>query len=235
MSEAPLMNDEAARSPTGEIVDQSTVKPETPPTPTPETPKPEGEPKPEGTPKPEAAKPPEPGKAPEAYTDFTLPEGLTLSKETLEAATPIFKELGLSQEAAQKLVSFHADQLKAALPASQEASYAATRADWSAKTLADADIKAYSLDGKTGIDAVKIDIGRALGTLDPTLAKDFKAAMDLTGAGDHPAMVKALWKLSQAIAEGKPVSGAGPSPEGQRKPGDAAKPTPAKSLYPNLG
>lgn len=235
MSDAPLMNDEAARSPTGEILDQAT-----PPTPTPQTP-PSGEPK-TPTETPPAADGPKDGDkpapatgAPEAYTDFQLPEGLSLSKETLEAATPIFKELGLSQEAAQKLVSFHADQVKALTAASQEASYSAMRTDWQAKTLADNDIKSYSLEGKTGIDAVKIDIGRALGTLDPALAGEFKAAMDLTGAGDHPAFVKALWKLSQNIAEGRPVTGANPSPEGQRKPGDAAKPSPAKALYPNLG
>jgi hypothetical protein len=158
---------------------------------------------------------------------------VTLSKETLEAATPIFKELGLSQEAAQRLVSFHADQLKAALPTAQESAYTEMRKDWAAKTLADSDISSYALDGKTGIDAVKVDIGRALGTLDPALRADFQAAMDLTGAGDHPAFVKAMWRLSQAISEGRPVTGKGPSPEGQRAPGSSARPSPAKSLYPN--
>jgi len=233
-----LMNDEAARSTTGEIIDQSTV---TPPTQTPTTPPettsttPTPEPKSPTDPKtPDPKAPTEPGKAPEAYTDFTLPEGLTLSKEAIDAATPIFKELGLSQEAAQKLVSFHADQLKATTAASQADAYSTMRQGWQAQTLADADIKGYSTDGKTGIDAVKVDIGRAIGTLPPALATEFKAAMDLTGAGDHPAFVKAIWKLSQAISEGKPVTGAGPSPEGQRKPGTDAKPTAAQSLYPGL-
>lgn len=228
MSDTPQMNDEAARSPTGEILDQAT-----PPTPPPpkdgETPPTPSEPSKEG----EAPKTPAQG-APETYAEFTLPEGLALSKETLEAATPIFKELGLSQEAAQKLVSFHADQLKAALPSVQESAYTEMRKDWAAKTLADKDISGYTLDGKTGIDAVKIDIGRALGTLDPTLKAEFQAAMDLTGAGDHPAFVKAMWRLSQAVSEGRPVTGKGPSPLGQKAPGDNQRPSPAKSLYPNL-
>jgi hypothetical protein len=109
------------------------------------------------------------------------------------------------------------------------------RKEWAAKTLADAEVSSYTTDGKTGIDAVKVDIGRALGTLDPALRAEFQAAMDLTGAGDHPAFVKALWKLSQAVSEGRPVTGKGPSPEGQRAPGTNARPTPAKALYPNLG
>ena len=241
MSDTPLMNDEAARSPTGEILDQSqTTSPATPPT-TPPTEPPTSPPSSATTsseqpPKPEAKPPTEPPKtegAPETYADFTLPEGLKLSPETLAAATPIFKELGLSQEAAQKLVSFHADQLKAMTASAQEASYSAMRSDWQAKTLADADIRGYALDGRTGIDAVKVDIGRALGTLDPTLRADFQAAMDLTGAGDHPAFVKALWQLSRAVAEGRPVSGKGPSPHGQTAPG-ARPPTAAQALYPNL-
>lgn len=245
MSEAPLMNDDLARSPTGEILDQATSPPSAKPegtqsttptaqsesssqttdgtssqTTTSEQPKPEEKPseKPSST-------------APETYADFTLPDGVKIAPETLAAATPIFKELGLSQEAAQKLVSFHAEQLKAA----PDAAYTALRTDWRAKTEADADMKAYSLDGKTGIEAVKVDIGRALGALgEPALVADFKAAMDLTGAGDHPAFVKAMWLLAQKVSEGKPVAGKNPSPEGQRAPGTSERPAPARSLYPNL-
>jgi hypothetical protein len=162
---------------------------------------------------------------------------MTLSKETLEAATPIFKELGLSQEAAQRLVSFHAEQLKATLPSAQESAYTEMRKDWATKTLAHPEItSAVDKDsGKTGIDAVKINIGRVLGALgDATLANEFKAAMDLTGAGDHPAFVRALNKLAGLITEGRPVTGKGPSPEGQRAPGTASRPSAAQALYPNL-
>ncbi len=242
-TEAPLPNDAAARSPTGEILDASTVPPtkaEAAATETKlvaessQTSQTSSQPTTSNAqPTADAKKPDTAPTAPAAYADFTLPEGLTLSKETLEAATPIFRELGLSQEAAQKLVSFHADQLKAATTAAQTASYESMRKDWSAKTLADKDISAYSANGKSGIDAVKLDIGRALGTLDPALATEFRAAMDLTGAGDHPAFVKAIWRMSQLITEGRAVTGNGPSPEGQRAPG-ARPPTPAQALYPNL-
>lgn len=247
MSEAPLMNNEAARSPTGEILDQATpptaaeiaaaARAATDPAPIPtESPKPLATsstttPSTPPAPEPKTEAKPSAG-APEAYAAFTAPEGYTLDQKSLDAFTPIAKELGLSQEAAQRLVGFHAQAMIDAAKAPQS-TYESLRNTWRTEVSADNDIKAYTLDGKSGLDAVKIDIGRALGTLDPKLAGDFRAAMDLTGAGDHPAFIKAIWKLSQSIAEGKPVAGAGPSPHSQAAPG-AGKPSPAKSLYPNL-
>ena len=81
------MNSPEARTSTGELIDQSAApKPETPATPG------------EG--------------APETYADFTVPEGSTVSKEVIgESATPLFRELGLSQDQAQKLVDFYSTQV----------------------------------------------------------------------------------------------------------------------------
>jgi hypothetical protein len=113
--------------------------------------------------------------------------------------------------------------------------YEATRTEWQAKVKSDPDLAKAVNGDKTGLDAVKLDIGRALNALnDPTLAADFKSAMDLTGAGDHPAFVKALWRLSSFVTEGKHVNGSGPSVHGQRAPGGTGRPTPAAALYPNL-
>lgn len=235
--QAPLPNDQAARSLTGEILEPSQIKPATP---TPSEAKPEL--KPDGTPvetstsKPEA-KPeakPEPGKAPDTYAAFTAPDGYTIDPKTIEAATPIFKEMGLDQASAQRLVDFHTQQMITAAKAPQDA-FEATRTEWQAKVKSDPDLLAAVNGDKTGLDAVKLDIGRALNALnDPALTADFKAAMNDTGVGDHPAFVKAMWKLSQFITEGKHVAGTQPSPHGQRAPGTNERPAPAKALYPNL-
>lgn len=242
MSEAPLMNDDSARTPMGEILDQAAV----PPTPaeiaaaaraatdsqtttTETTPKPITDP---------AAKPAEETKpapsagAPEAYADFTAPEGYKLDAKAIEAALPVFKEMGLNQEQAQKLVTMQANQMIEAAKA-PTATYETMRRDWRAAVDADADIKAYSRDGKSGLDAVKIDLGRAMATLPESLRTEFKAAMDLTGAGDNPAFVKAFWKMAQQIAEPGHVGGKGPSLAGQQAPG-TKPPTTAQALYPNL-
>ena len=241
MSEAPLMNDEAARSPTGEILDQATVtetKPatstttETPAT-TPSTTTTET--KPAETKPAEGDKKPTAPAVPEKY-EFKAPENYTLDPKLLETVTPLFKELGLTNEQAQKLVDIQIAREIAAARAPQD-TYEATRTKWQAETTSHPDIKNLvdKDSGKTGIDAVKIVMGRALNAIgDPALATEFKAAMDLTGAGDNPAFVRTFLKLADFVTEGKHVAGKGPSIAGQREPGKTALPTAAQALYPGL-
>lgn len=222
----PLPNDPAARSPTGEILEPSAIQPTPPQTPPSDGKTTSTEPK-----APDAAKT---EGAPDAYTAFTAPEGYTIDPKIIEAATPIFREMGLSQANAQRLVDFHTTQMIEAAKAPQTA-YETTRTEWQAKVRSDPDLAKAVNGDKTGLDAVKLDIGRALNALnDPTLAADFKAAMDLTGAGDHPAFVKAMWKLSAFITEGKHVAGGGPSPHGQTPSGKQERPSAAAAMYPNL-
>ena len=173
---------------------------------------------------------------PEAYAAFTAPDGYTIDAKTIEAATPIFKEMGLTQANAQKLVDFHTQQMIAAAKA-PESEYEATRADWVAKAKADPDM-AKAVDpksGKTGLEAVKIEMSRALSAIgDEALVADFKAAMNTTGVGDNPAFIKTFWKMASFVTEGKHVSGAGPSVHGQVAPGASSVPSAAKAMYPNL-
>ncbi len=47
------------------------------------------------------------------YEPFTLPEGLTVNQEQMTAAQQLFAEHNLPQEAAQKLIDFHVEALRA--------------------------------------------------------------------------------------------------------------------------
>ena len=168
----------------------------------------------------------EPATVPESYT-FKTPDGTELDKATADAATPIFRELGLSQAAADKLVSFYNEQMKSVADAGSKA-VLAMREKWVGEVKSDPE-----LGGK--LDTIKADIGRAFDALgDTKLVNEFKTAMDLTGAGDNPAFIRAFWKLSQKVIEGKPVNGAGPSPHGQQPGGVAKRPSLASAMYPNL-
>ncbi len=100
------------------------------------------------------------------------------------------------------------------------------RADWRKQVSNDPEMA-----GK--LDKIQSDIGQFKATLDPKLRADFEEAMNLTGAGDHPAFVKTFWKMSQSFIEGKHVSGSGPSPNGQTAP-NTPKPTLAQAMYPHL-
>lgn len=186
-------------------------------TPTTET-KPEGETKPDGEKKPETSE-----GAPETYADFTAPEGITLDKDAIAAVVPLFKELNLTQEAAQKLIEF---QAKSTATASQTA-YDQIRADWRKTVLADPDI---STGGKLKPD-VQPTIAKAIDTLPKELGTEFRNVMNITGVGDNPAFVKAMYKFAQALTEGTHVSGKGPV---EVKAPDAKPQSIANAMYPNL-
>ena len=193
-----MTNTPEARTPTGEIIDQAASPPPAPAAP--------------------------PQAAPEAYTDFTLPEGVTLDKAILDEATPIFRELGLSQEAAQKLIDLQAKHF-AQSSASLAKSVDDMRADWQAKVKADPAL--------SNLDAVRTELGRAKDKLPAPVRSAFDEAMNLTGLGDHPAVVRGLFEFAKLVNEGTPVNGSGPSTEGQSG-GRSARPTIAGALYPNL-
>ncbi len=164
--------------------------------------------------------------APEKYEDFKLPEGVKLEGETLKSATELFKELGLPQANAQKLVDFHLSQIKAATEASSKA-YDDMRAAWQTAAKADAEIGPH-------MAKIKENVGRLYDAIgDAKLVADFKSIMDLTGAGDNPAFIKVLNKISSFVTEGKHVSGAQPSKFGQSAPGTSERPSAAHALYPN--
>ena len=173
----------------------------------------------------EGEKPKEGEGVPEKYTDFKLPEGVELAPETVAEVSILFKEMGLSQANAQKLVDFHSKTLQATVGAATKApmdAWLAQKATWKTEIKADPEI-----GGKLG--EVKAAIGSmyaALGPENAALVKDFKSAMDLTGAGDNPAFIKLFAKLAERLGEGKPVQG--------NKPPGGPKLSPAQSMYPDL-
>ena len=206
-TETPLANEPAARTETGEIIDRS--KPT----------EPAGD-------KPAPAATDKSVGAPEAYADFSIPEGHTLDAATIESATPIFRELGLSQDQAQKLVDFYSAKI-GEINSQNEGFMEQMRTEWRNQLSADKEI-----GGK--LDAVKVDIGRALDRIPAEVRTAYKEAMDLTGAGDNPAIIKAMYSLAQLVNEGTPVRGDNPSPHGQSRTGVETRPSAASAMYPNL-
>lgn len=163
---------------------------------------------------------------PDSYT-FTAPEGRELDKTFLDTATPVFKELGLDQAQAQKLVDTYnklsastGDKLKAEVTALQEGWQNEVKTKYGA-----------SLDEKLA------EFGRFKDIMfadDKEARTKFEKALDLTGAGNHPDVVEGLIRAASKFTEGKHVSGSGPSPEGQKPPGKAAAPSAAQAMWPSL-
>lgn len=218
----------------------SSTTPQPSPTPTPaETPKSSEKTEPTSVLNTKTEEPKAPEGAPEKYSDYKVPEGYTLDPEAAKGANEIFKKHNLSQTAAQEMIDYYFKQAVKSSDASRQ-SVQDMREDWLGKIRNDPEFKAeFKADGSIKEDSkVLVGVGRMLDSLgDKQLASDFRAAMDITGAGNHPAFFKVMYKLSQHFAEGTPVRSQNPSPFGQpgangQVPGQ--RPSIAKSIYPNL-
>ena len=168
------------------------------------------------------ADPPAAG-APEKYDDFTVAEGFTWGDGELEQAEAFAKEAGLTQEQAQKYVDSlvnnskvageaYAAVFKKAIADRQEAWKGAVKDDPDLggnnleKTLANA-AKAIQSFGKEV--EVKDEKGEVVKGKDgkPQMKNDLREALEITGAGDHPVIVRVFEHLGRLMGEGGVVHG----------------------------
>ena len=169
---------------------------------------------------------------PDAYT-LTAPEGQVLDSDLVAAATPVFRELGLDNAAAQKLVDIY--NTKALTQAQATARVINAMAEtWRNETLSDPVLG-------PNMPKIQTDVGRAYdalvanGALKPAEVDAFKTAINQTMFGNNPAFVRVLWRMSQSLVEGSHVPGSNPSPHGQDSGGNAnTRPSIAQAMYPNL-
>lgn len=220
-------NSTEARTQTGEIKDQQTIETK------PSTESAVTEKKPEATltteKKPEGEAKPDAGVVPEKY-EFKPPEGLKLDGKLIESATPILKELGISQEGAQKLFDL-VTQRDAATAAANDKIMSDMRTDWRDKVVKDPALG----DGKDNLrPEVRANTARALDALGAEAKSKFVEALDLTGAGDNPAVIAAMNAFGKLLGEGTLVAGGRPSPGGQTAPGAGDRRSRAQRMFPNL-
>jgi hypothetical protein len=179
------------------------------------------EPKPaEGEPKADA-KPADP--EPVKY-DFKLPEGLTLDekqlKEVQDAATEVFKDSGLPADKAQSLFEKHVAEVQKAVNAQWQA-WHDMQTKWKGEVKADPEVGGTNLEANLG------QINKMITEFGGKDAAAIKQALNFTGAGNEPSIVRLFHRLAQAATEGDHVAG---DPNGQA--GTGAQKTLA-SMYPS--
>jgi len=148
---------------------------------------------------PAAEPPPRP-----SYSEFTLPEGVTLEAAQLEPATALFADAGLSQEQAQKFVDLAlAREAHAADQAAQ--AFVELQNRWVAEIKADPDI---------GGDRLGPALAAAARAIDRLEVPGLREALSFTGAGNHPAVVRAFVRLGQMLSEDRfrPTAPVAPAP-----------------------
>ncbi|HGM6654497.1 MULTISPECIES: peptidase [Serratia] len=140
--------------------------------------------------------------APEKY-EFTPPEGQELDANALAVFEPIAKELGLSQEQAQKLVDIYPQ-----IQQQQAEAWSKQVSDWGEQVKADKEI---------GGDKFNASVGAAQRALDQFGNPELREYLNASGLGNHPALVRFCAKVGKAMAEDTFVV---PNQGGQRSAAD---------------
>lgn len=130
----------------------------------------------------------------ETYADFTMPEGMTLDPAQLEAAAPLFKELGLNQEQAQKLVDFQAAQVQAGQQGQLDA-FNQLKTDWVEQAKKDPEIGGAKFDENIG------DAKRAISKFGN---EGFTKLLNDFGMGNHPEVIRFMAKVGRLTKEDNP-------------------------------
>lgn len=141
--------------------------------------------------------------APETYEDFTIPEGMEVDKDALAKFGPLAKELNLTQEQAQAFVDIYTTRMQDMNEATVEA-WTKVREGWVTDGKADKEFGGANYD--TNVATAKKAIEKFGGD-------SFREALNTTGMGDHPEMIRFLWKVGQAISEDGVLPGNATGPE----------------------
>jgi hypothetical protein len=158
----------------------------------------------------EAAAPEAPAPEVPTYGEFKLPDGATVDGEQLEQATTLFKEAGLPHEQAQKFIDLALSREQAAATRGVQA-FVDLQTKWVSEIKADPEI------GGTRFEASMASASRAIDRLG---VPGLKEALNLTGAGNNPAIVKAFVRLGQMVSEDRFMPGRNAAPAASRSPAE---------------
>ncbi len=150
---------------------------------------------------------------------------MTFDAESFAIADPVFRELGLSNEAAQKLMPVAGDFAQrvteatlARVQSDQDAQFAAQKATWASEAQADAEIGGEKWSETLTLSA------RALDKLGYPAGSPFRQFLTETGLGNHPEMIRAMRRIGERVSDDGFERGNAAS---------EAKPQAKEALYPN--
>lgn len=130
----------------------------------------------------------------DTYADFAIPEGLTLDESLLAEATPVFKELGLDQEQAQKLVDIYAKQVEASFQ-KQVDDFNQISDDW---------LNQAKSDSEFGGDMFEENIKLARNAVDKFGTPELQKLMDDYKIGNNPEVIRFMVRVGETLKEDVP-------------------------------
>lgn len=176
--------------------------------------------------------------APDSYEKFELPEGVEMTDEQFAEVSEFSKSLNLTQEQAQQAVNYHNEvvgRVVGEVKAQSEQERADTQAEWVNEVKVDKEIGGADMREKLStalksLNAFSDNAVDATGKL--VLDKNglpvtkIAQALQESGFGDHPEMVRVFYRVGKLISEDSYLSGKAPS---------GAPKTQAETMYPDQG
>ena len=132
------------------------------------------------------------GKADVESYDFKLPEGMAMDENLRDAVVPLFKEAGINQDTAQKIVD-------------EYAKYVTTKGSDLQKELSDnwgKQLNEWKEETKKDYGTgLKETLSFASRAIDKFGSDRLREALDDTGLGNHPEFVRFFSRVGKAISE----------------------------------
>ncbi len=147
---------------------------------------------------------------PVTYEAFKLPEGAAVDPESLASATELFRASALNQEQAQKFIDLAVSREQSAARKGVQA-FVDLQNKWVSEIKADPDI---------GGERLTSSLASASRAIDRLGVPGLREALNLTGAGNHPAVVKAFVRLGQMVSEDRFLPGKDAAPAASRSPAE---------------
>lgn len=133
---------------------------------------------------------------PESYAFANLPEGYEINEQQLSELTPLFKDLGLTQEQADKLIAYDAQRALAARDGSEQAAIDQRNAqvgEWEQSLRGDKDFGGANFDANVAI---------AQKALAEFGSPELSTMLKESGLGSHPEVVRFFHRVGKELAEG---------------------------------
>lgn len=160
----------------------------------------------EAKPAEKSAEPEKPAELPPVtYEPFTLPEGVTMGGDRLDAFRAVLGEQRVDQAHAQKLVDMHVAevmQAQAAWREQQSKAWIDANAGWIEQAKNDPEIGGNRFE--TSLTAAKTLLGQLMRT--PEEKAELQQVLSMTGAGNHPIIIKAFARAATMMREGAPLA-----------------------------
>lgn len=132
--------------------------------------------------------------APEKY-EFTAGKDQELDKEAVAAFEPVARELGLSNEQAQKIVDVYGSTIMPQLVKQQADAWQKQVTDWAETVQADKELSSVE------------SIGNAQKAMEQFGTPELKEYLNETGLGNHPELIRIFSKIGKSMSEDGFVGG----------------------------